>query len=165
MKNIRIILLLALATALQITGCKDDEVPIGDPFSKIEGLVANDWVFESAAIIDETNPAAPQKDITDFYTQGDPLNLRFGADGSFVSIAGSGKNVFPAAGTWVFFPNNETPTQIRVTSNGVVTNMLLAGPTRINDAQLKIRFVIKECTVDGVTKPAVGYRFVFNRAN
>jgi hypothetical protein len=165
MKNTRILLILSIAMTLQITGCQDDEVPIGDPFSKVEGLTANDWVFESAAIIDETNPSAPQKDITDFYTQGDLLNLRFGADGSFTSIPGSGKNVFPANGTWAFYPNNETPTQIRVTSNGAVTNMLLAGPTRISDAQLKIRFVTKECTVDGVTKPAVGYRFVFNRAN
>jgi hypothetical protein len=158
---------LALAgIVLGTAGCKDDEVPIGEPFSKIEGLTATAWVFESAAIIDESNPAGPSRDISEFYQGGEPLRLKFNRDGTFESFVGNGKNVFPANGTWVFHPDNAAPREIRVTHNGNVTRMLLAGPTRISDAQLRIRFVTKECVeADKTVKPAVGYRFVFNRDN
>jgi hypothetical protein len=91
--------------------------------------------------------------------------LSFDSDFTFSSIAGSGKNVFPESGTWSFFPSEEAPTEIRIDDGGNITRMLLAGPTRISDQQLKIRFVTKTCSVDGEVKPAVGYRFVFNRAN
>lgn len=165
MKTYKVIIFLAVYPLLLLQGCKEDEGEIGAPFSKVEGLTASDWVFEQAFVIDEFNPSGPQKDISFFYQQGEPLRLSFGLDGSFTVIPGSGKNVFPGDGTWSFFPSDEAPTEIRVDDGSGVTRMLLAGPTRIVEQQLRIRFVTKSCTFDGETKPVVGYRFVFNRAN
>ncbi len=165
MKSNKIFTILALSALFLVQACKEDEGDIGEPYSKVEGLTANDWVFEQAFVIDEFNPSGPQRDITPFYSQGEPLRLSFGSDGTFSVIPGSGKNVFPDNGTWQFFPDENAPTEIRVTDGSGVTRMRLAGPTRITDQQLRIRFVTKICEFEGETKPVVGYRFVFNRAN
>ena len=165
MKTHKVIIFFAILPMILLQSCKEDEGEIGAPFSKVEGLTATEWVFEQAFVIDESNPSGPQKDISTFYQQGEPLRISFGEDGSFSVIPGSGKNVFPDNGTWSFFPSDEAPTEIRVDDGTGVTRMLLAGPTRIVEQQLRIRFVTKTCEIDGETKPAVGYRFVFNRAN
>ncbi len=157
--------ILAISTLFLIQACKEDEGEIGEPFSKTEGLTVNDWVFEQAFVIDAYNPSGPEKDVSPFYQQGEPLRLSFGADGTFTVIPGSGKNVFPDNGTWSFYPDDDAPTEIRVEDESGVTSLLLAGPTRITDQQLRIRFNTKSCEFEGEIKPVIGYRFVFNRAN
>lgn len=160
MKKIAIFLAIALAA----TACKKDKKDIGQPFSQTQGLTQSTWTFSSASLIDEYNPAQPQKDITSFYTQGTPLTLTFNSDGSFTSNAGSGKNPFPADGTWAF-DDPSAPSKIIITSNGSTTDLLLGSPTRVSDKYLNIKFVTKYCEVSGNTKPAVGYNFQFVRSN
>ena len=147
-----------------VVGCKDDEAEIGEPFSKSEGLTAKDWVISEVFLVDESNPAKPERNISPFYTSGENLlAISFNADGSFKVTAGDGLNFFPAAGTWSF-DNNDAPKQIILVSTGGETTIApLGGPTRISDQQLKINFVKRSCPKDGEDKPALGYRLVFNR--
>jgi len=147
-----------------LVGCKDDETEIGEPFSKSEGLTAKDWVIAEAFLVDESNPAKPERNISSFYTNGDNLlAISFNADGSFEVSPGDGLNFFPNSGTWSF-DNNDAPKEIiLVSSDGETTVAPLGGPTRISDQQLKINFVKRSCLKDGEDKPALGYRLVFNR--
>jgi hypothetical protein len=151
------ILLVALS-------CKKDDIPpIGEPFDKVEGLTATGWIVEEAYLVDESNPAKPERDISEFYTTGDRLEVKFNADGTFEVTPGSGLNFFPASGTWAF-DNNSTPTEIVLTDENMVETVApLGGPTRISDPQLKINFIKRYCDDGGEQKAALGYRLVFNR--
>src|SRR5690554_5260803 len=133
-----------------LVGCKDDETEIGEPFSKSEGLTAKDWVIAEAFLVDESNPAKPERNISSFYTNGDNLlAISFNADGSFEVSPGDGLNFFPNSGTWSF-DNNDAPKEIiLVSSDGETTVAPLGGPTRISDQQLKINFVKRSCLKDG----------------
>lgn len=150
--------------AIALVGCKDDEPEIGEPFSKSKGLTAKAWVISEVFLVDESNPAKPERNISSFYTNEDNLlAISFNADGSFEVAPGEGLNFFPDAGTWSF-DNNEAPREIiLVSTNGETTVAPLGGPTRISDQQLKINFVKRSCVGDGEDKPALGYRLVFNR--
>ncbi len=53
--------------------CKEDEPEIGEPFSKVEGLTATDWIISEVYLVDETNPAKPERNISSFYTSTDNL--------------------------------------------------------------------------------------------
>lgn len=158
------IFLFVSCLALGLTSCEDDEADIGTPFSKIEGLTATDWIVEEVYLIDESNPAKPERSITDYYTSGDErLEMSFSADGTFTVTSGEGLNFFPPSGTWSF-DNDAAPTKIiLISEEGEVTDAPLAGPTRITDEQLKIQLVKYFCQVDGVSKGMLGYRMVFNR--
>lgn len=157
----RILFLLVLIASLS---CKKDDIPpIGEPFDKVEGLTAAGWVVSEAYLVDESNPAKPERDISEFYTTGDRLEVNFGSDGSFEVTPGSGLNFFPESGTWAF-DNNSTPTQIILTDENMVETVApLGGPTRISDPQLKINFTKRFCDDSGEQKAALGYRLVFNR--
>lgn len=161
--NYRFLLLVSLV-AISITSCKeDDDTEIGDPFSKIEGLTATDWIVAEVFLVDESNPAKPERDISNYYTStANRLEMSYNIDGTFVVTAGDGLNFFPSSGSWMF-DNDQAPTAIILTSDEGVTEMPLAGPTRISDAQLKIQFVKEYCQVEGVSKGKLGYRLVFNR--
>jgi len=154
-----ILLILIIAA-----GCKKDDIPpIGEPFGKVEGLTATEWIIEEAFLVDESNPAKPERDISEFYTTGDRLELDFNADFTFEVTPGSGLNFFPASGTWSF-NNNDTPTEIVLTDENMVQTIApLGGPTRISDSQLKINFAKKFCDDGGEQKATLGYRLVFNR--
>ena len=147
-----------------LVGCKDDKPEIGEPFSKSEGLTAKDWVISEVFLVDESNPAKTERNISSFYTNTEnPLAISFNADGSFLVNPGDGLNFFPDAGTWSF-DNNDAPRQIVLVSTiGETTIAPLGGPTRINDQQLKINFVKRSCVKEGVDEPALGYRLIFNR--
>lgn len=151
------ILLVALS-------CKKDDIPpIGEPYDKVEGLTATSWIVEEAYLVDESNPAKPERDISGFYTTGDRLEVKFNADGTFEVTPGSGLNFFPESGTWAF-DNKSTPTEIVLTDENMVETVApLGGPTRISDPQLKINFIKRYCDDDGEQKAALGYRLVFNR--
>lgn len=154
-----------LAILIIAMACDKTEIPpIGEPFDKVEGLTATGWIVGEAYLVDESNPAKPERDLSSFYTEGDnPLEMKFNADGTFEVTPGDGLNFFPESGTWSF-DNNTAPTEIIfVDENMVETIAPLGGPTRISDAQLKINFVKRSCESGGEEKPALGYRLVFNR--
>ena len=159
-----LIFLFVSLLAMGLVGCEDDDEEIGDPFSKIEGLTATDWIVEEVYLVDESNPAKPEKSITDYYTSGDTrMEMDFNTDGTFTVTSGDGLNFFPPSGTWSF-DNDAAPTKIvLISEDGEVTDAPLAGPTRITDEQLKIQLVKYFCQVDGVSKGVLGYRLVFNR--
>src|SRR5690554_3623517 len=165
MKINKLLSFLCFTTLLfALVGCKDDEAEIGTPFSKSEGLTAKEWVISEVFLVDESNPAKPERNISPFYTSGQNLlGISFNADGTFQVAPGDGLNFFPSEGTWSF-DNNEAPKQIVLVSiDGETTVAPLGGPTRISDQQLKINFVKKSCTKDGEDQPALGYRLIFNR--
>lgn len=165
MKVQKLYTMLCLAGLLiAASSCKENIPEIGEPFSKVEGLTANEWVISEVFLIDESNPARPERNISKFYTEGgNPLAVSFRTDRSFEVTPGDGLNFFPASGTWSF-DNDETPTKIIMTApDGEITEAPLGGPTRISDANLKINFVKKSCFKDGKEEPALGYRLVFNR--
>lgn len=144
--------------------CKETIPDIGEPFSKVAGLTANDWVIAEVYLIDEGNLARPERNITKYFTEtGNPLSISFHSDGSFEVVPGDGLNFFPDSGTWSF-DDNEAPTKIiLVSEDGQITEAPLGGPTRISESQLKINFVKEYCFKDGKEEPALGYRLVFNR--
>lgn len=154
--------LVIVAAALQ--GCKDDEAEIGEPYSKIEGLTATDWIISEVFLVDESNPAKPERNISGFYLGGSNLlAISFKPDYTFSVTPGDGLNFFPNTGTWSFDKNDSPKEIILVSTEGVTTVAPLGGPTRISDQQLKINFVKRSCAQDGEDKAALGYRLVFNR--
>lgn len=146
-------------------GCEDDDIPpIGEPFDKAEGLAATDWIVAEAYLVDQSNPANPERDVSVFYTESEnQLELSFDIDGTFEVVPGDGLNFFPESGTWSFDDPDYPRNLILVSPQGAETIAPLGGPTRISDQQLKIIFTKRTCTVDGEEKPALGYRLVFNR--
>ncbi|MCA1762736.1 MAG: DUF5004 domain-containing protein [Flavobacteriales bacterium] len=146
-------------------GCKDDDIPpIGEPFDKGEGLTATDWLVAEAYLVDQSNPANPERDISGFYTESDnQLELSFNIDGTFEVVPGDGLNFFPESGTWSFDDPDYPRNLLLVSEEGATTVAPLGGPTRISDQQLKIIFTKRTCTEEGVEKPILGYRLVFNR--
>ncbi|NEN23758.1 hypothetical protein G3O08_09620 [Cryomorpha ignava] len=165
MKIKKIVLLFYLMIALvAIQGCKEEEPEIGEPFSKIEGLTATDWIISEVFLVDESNPAKPERNISNFYTGGSNLlAVSFKSDYTFSVTPGDGLNFFPDAGTWSFDRNDAPREIILVSTDGVTTVAPLGGPTRISDQQLKINFVKRSCSEDGEEKAALGYRLIFNR--
>lgn len=149
---------------LFFTGCKDDDHgEIGDPLSKIEGLTASPYEIAEVYLVDEGNPARPERNISQYYMGGDLLAVKFNADFTFEVTPGTGLNFFPESGTWSFDDNYAPSKIILVSSDGVTTEAPLAGPTRLVDSQLKIAFIKRYCEVDGEQKAALGYRLIFNR--
>jgi len=147
-----------------LQGCEEDEPEIGEPFSKVEGLTATDWIISEVYLVDETNPAKPERNISSFYTSTDNLLfVSFSTDGTFNVTPGDGLNFFPDAGTWSFDDDNAPTEIILVSTDGVTTVAPLGGPTRISDQQLKINFVKRSCPDGAEEKAALGYRLVFNR--
>lgn len=153
-----------IALSMVIVGCEDDEAEIGEPFSKIEGLTATPWIVEEVFLVDDSNPARPEMDISNYYTSGENrLEMDFSTDGTFEVTEGDGLNFFPPSGTWSF-DSDAAPTKIiLVGEDGEVIDAPLAGPTRISDSQLKIQIIHSYCQVDGEAKGVLGYRIVFNR--
>lgn len=159
LNRLSFLLILVLAASCN----KDDIPPIGEPFDKVEGLTATEWIISEAYLVDESNPAKPERNISDFYTTGDRLEINFNGDGTFEVTPGAGLNFFPESGTWAF-DNNNAPTEIILTDQNMVQTVApLGGPTRISDPQLKINFAKRFCDEDGEQKAALGYRLVFNR--
>jgi len=151
-----------LLVVLVFQGCKEDEPEIGEPFGKAEGLVATGWVVSEVYLVDEGNPAKPERDISPFYTSGsDLLEIKFENDGTFESFPGDGVNFFPVAGTWSF-NDPLTPSSITLVSADQTIDSPLGGPTRIVDSELKMN-VQKFCNIDGEEKAVLGYRLVFTR--
>jgi len=158
----RNIFLILILSAFVFQGCKEDEPEIGEPFGKTEGLVATPWVVSQVFLVDEGNPSKPEREISEYYTEGDDLlEIEFSADGTFETTAGAGVNFFPDDGTWSF-NDPETPSSIVLVSGDVVIDSPLGGPTRIVDNELKMN-VQKFCNSDGEDKPVLGYRLVFIR--
>lgn len=165
MKINKLYLIACLMIAMvAIQGCKEDEAEIGVPFDKVEGLTATDWVISEVFLVDETNPAKPERNISNFYTGGsDLLEISFKQDYTFTVSPGAGLNFFPDAGTWSFDRNDAPKEIVMVSTDGVTTIAPLGGPTRISDQQLKINFVKRSCADGSEDKAALGYRLVFNR--
>jgi len=154
--------ILAVAV-VSLQACKDDDREIGDPWDHVEGLTANDWILTDVEIIDEGNPSRPRRGLSQFFVGGENvLSLKFETDGTFASVPGDGGEVFPLTGTWAF-DRNEAPRFINIVdgNENVIAN--LGSPVRIIDPQLKLELVKKTCVVDGAVRPALGYRFIFNR--
>ncbi len=162
--NAKSLFLIGILASAGLVSCNDDDIPlIGEPFSKSEGLTATPWVIDEVYLVDEGNPAKPERNISTFYTSGtQKLEVKFNTDGTFQVTPGDGLNFFPSEGTWAF-DDNEAPRNIILTSPGNVVTAPLGGPTRINDSQLKINFAKRSCDDDGELKPVLGYRLVFNR--
>lgn len=162
MKKIFIIT-AALFTAIAWQGCQEDDLEIGDPASSIEGLTKSPWRLTDAYLVDEGSPSRDEKSVAQFFTATqNRLQLFFNDDGTFNVLPGEGLNPFPLAGTWAF-DLNEAPSKILLTSDGVTTEAPLGAPVRPVDRELQINFIKRYCTVDGEEKPALGYRFVFER--
>lgn len=166
MKKISFINLVIISMSLIVlSSCKDDDdVPIGEPFSKTEGLTATGWIIDEVYLVDEGTPNKSEFNISDFYTSSDnKLEIKFDADGSFTVSPGDGLNFFPSQGTWSFDDPVAPRRIVLVDENGLETIAPLGGPTRISDAQLKINFAKRFCLDEGEEKPSLGYRLVFNR--
>lgn len=159
-KSIYSILYLAVLV-VTLSGCKEDEAEIGTPYSKVEGITATDWVMNEVFLVDEGNPAKPERNITEQVITADPLVLSFNTDGSF--SADVENSFFPLSGTWSFDNDNAPKKIILVAPDGTPTDAPLGGPTRISDSQLKINFVKRSCPDGADEKSALGYRLVFNR--
>lgn len=163
MKKRKYFILFYVLLTIGMVGCKEDDVEIGEPFSQVEGLTATEWVVEQVFLIDESNPARPERDVSKYYiTSENRMMMSYSPDYTFEVTAGEGLNFFPPSGTWMF-DSNGAPTKIILTSQEGVMDAPLDGPTRAQDNQLKIQIVSEYCQVDGQSKPTLGYRLVFNR--
>lgn len=157
-------LIISLSLVVLNSCTDDDDKPIGEPFDKTEGLTATAWIIEQVFLVDEGNPAKPERNLSEFYVFNEnKLEMKFNTDATFVVTPGEGLNFFPTSGTWAF-DDDFAPRQIILTDNdGVQTIAPLGGPTRISDSQLKLNFVKRSCNSDEGPKAVLGYRLVFNR--
>lgn len=145
--------------------CKEDEREIGDPWSHIDGITSTGWILSDVEMIDEGNPSRPRKSLSAFFTTGeDRMTIDFNTDGTFTSAPGQGGQVFPLSGSWEF-DLAQAPRRVIMTNDGETFVANLGSPVRPIDAQLKLELVKRSCLVDGEIKPALGYRFVFDRQN
>lgn len=160
------ITLFAIASLLVVTSCREDRsAELGEPLSKIEGLVATPWVISEVYIVDGADPANASRDFSSYYASGESLlSLNFNEDGTFQVQPGDGVNFLPEGGTWEF-DNNEYPSRIIMNGGDVDLELQLEAPTRIIEQQLKVRYDKYACELDGEIKPVYSYRMVFNRDN
>ena len=158
--------LMLIASVLVMSSCREDRsADLGEPLSKIEGLVATPWVISEVYIVDGADPANTSRDFSSFYVSGESLlSLNFSEDGTFQVQPGDGLNFLPEGGTWEF-DNKEFPTRIIMDGGDESLELQLEAPTRIIEQQLKVRYDKYACELDGEIKPVYSYRLVFNREN
>lgn len=148
-----------------LQACKEDEREIGDPWSHVAGITSSGWILTDVEMIDEGNPSRPRRSLAAFFTTEDErMTINFDTDGTFNSVPGQGGQVFPLSGTWEF-DLAEAPRRVIMVNGGETFVANLGAPVRPVDSQLRLELVKRSCLVDGENKPALGYRFVFDRQN
>lgn len=153
---------------LVIAGCREiRDAELGEPFSKVEGLVATPWELTSISLVDGADPARTSRDFGEFFLNGDSvLTLEFFEDGTFIANQGEGLAIIPDGGTWSFDDVNY-PTKIILNPGAEQLELQLEGPTRIVDTQLLVRYDKYFCVLEeGEPEvPVLSYEMDFQRVN
>lgn len=135
--------------------------PIGEPFSKVEGLATN-WTLQQVVQVDYlTNKFENSQDISYFVVGSQPPQLDFKAAGSYTASYGdSPLQLFGESGTWAF-DDVAFPTKLTLTPTGgqAIAVDLLAS-TRISDPELSFEMP-RNCR--GTL--SMSYQFTFSRTN
>lgn len=150
--------LAIMALAFVVSACKPEEIVLGPPPSKLDGI--NDTFTLSAVTqVDENARPGTTKtlDVSSAFTQGALPSITFNsADHSFSYSAGDAPDYFGASGTWDF-DNDDYPTKITM-STGVVYDLKLLHTIRPQDEFLDVE-LSRSC--DG--SASVSYRYSFKR--
>lgn len=153
---------------LVIGGCREiRDAELGEPFSKVEGLVATPWELTAISIVDGADPARSTRDFGEFYLNGDSvLTLEFFEDRTYIAQQGEGLPIIPDGGTWSFDDINY-PTKIILNEGADQLELQLEGPTRKIDTQLLVRYDKYSCVLeeDEPEVPVLSYEMDFQRVN
>jgi hypothetical protein len=160
----KVILFLTISMGIFFFSCeKIEEKEIGEPQSKLDGL-SGSWIINSVIQIDERNLPVRSRDISSYYiSTNNKIAADFKSDKTFTMQAGDGINYLgTGSGTWNF-DNDEFPAYLFLNYNGQnQLKLLLGGPTRIIDNELKLLYT-SSCDTDTSSVPRVSYKYVFTR--
>lgn len=156
---------MLLATTLLLQACQDDDVAIGDPGSKLDGINGS-WELVQVVQIDETSFGRDEWDVSPVFVTGDAPEITFNSS-SFTYVAESnGKPSFiGTSGTWSFKndlnPNsaNEAPEYIELNNqDGSTIRLNLASTIRPSDTRLRVEYT-RDCSGTA----SVSYRYEYER--
>jgi hypothetical protein len=164
-KSIFIFSCVLLIMATWFVSCKKKETkPIGEPFSKLEGI-QGEWEIKSVIQIDEQTPLKDQLNLDRFYTQNPDSLMSVSFDSknlTYSVVEGNGKNFFGPGGNWEF-DNPNFPSKVILYSNlGDTIESTLGKTIRKIDTQLDLNFS-RYCGSIGDQTAVVTYVFQFNR--
>lgn len=166
MKYLPFCLLIFLAS---LSSCQEtQDLVLDPPLSKVVGI-SDTWRLTQIVQVDFLTkiPERRERDITTLAIGANPMTVSFTTDGNYSLNAGSSLNYLGAeSGTWAF-NNNDYPTLINISANGINSELSLYGPTREIDSYLKVG-VQRYCNIpddNGVPQatPTLGYVYIFER--
>ncbi len=163
----RYFMLTAMGLVLFTASCRKEEKPIGDPFSRTDGIKGA-WKLTQVLQVDEASPVKEFRDLSEYYINPDGSNLMeisFDASNKSVEVTpGKGKNFFgtttAANSRWSFYNSlnpgfSETaPDYVQIINDQNDTLALkLLNPVREHDQTLGLQLV----------RCKLSYKFYFTR--
>lgn len=160
---------LSAITMLLATSCQPEYEPIGEEFSKIEGINGK-WKLSKVLQVDESSPLKEARDLSAFYTNPDGQNqylFDFNAASRSLAIEnGKGKNFFGTntldSSKWQLvhsiYPEyaEKYPDFVQIINNqGDTLNLKLIKPIRKFDQEMGLQLV----------RCKLSYQFFFTRQN
>lgn len=162
MKSIsRSISLIALLALVLFSGCKEEELTLDAPYSKLEGINGS-FRLNAVTQVDElTSSTFNEMDLSSFFVRSTPMTISF--DNSTMTYAVANADSLPnylgASGSWAF-DDPEYPSSITLTTSmGESVNLALGQTIRPIESQL-IFSVERGCNGG----KAISYRYTFDRA-
>lgn len=134
--------LLCLFFIVAVTSCnKTTELPIGDPYSKVEGINGSFKLSKVTQVDERTTALVNTLDISNAFIGDTAMQMSFNSTNKTFSITpGSTPNVFKVtSGTWRF-DDDTYPTKLILTSNGVDIDMPLSSTIRVTETKLGVKF-------------------------
>lgn len=155
MKNL--IAVIALMTV--VYSCKPEYSDIGPKYDLSKGIDGS-WKISKVIITDLTLPAPDDRDISDFFLSGNPLQMEFDATAKTYAVADPTilGNPFGSQGTFAF-DAEDFPTAIMLyTSDQDTVNLTLENMVREIDHEMGFIFEKNDCA-----SKYISYTYTFNR--
>jgi hypothetical protein len=150
--------ILLLLLVVGFTACKQEELVLGPPASKLEGINDNFTLSKVVQVDPFMIGSGNSFDVTSVFTSGASPSIAFNStDFTYTFSAGNGPNYLGASGTWAF-DNNDYPTLVRMNNGSTQYDLKLLHTIRPQDPLLEVQF---ERSCGG--EVSVIYQFTFAR--
>ncbi len=150
---------LLLLIVMGMTACKQEELVLDPPGSKLEGINDSFTLTEVIQVDPFVIGSGNSFDVTSVFTSGTAPTIAFNStDFTFTFTAGDGPNYLGSAGTWTF-DNNEYPTRINMNDGSTQYILKLLRTIRPQDEALEVQYE-RSCGGD----VSVIYQFKFSRS-
>ncbi len=160
-KNIYSLLIMAVVVLMAVTACdhglKWDDLEVGEPFSKPEGVFGS-WIAEEINIADPATDT--ERNVIEYFGLSS-YTIEFRQDGTF-SVTGGlevANFIGMRSGQWALKDSAELPDRIELTSGERVVNLRLLAPPR-EGTPLRVAF---DRQSGGET--ILSYKYHFKKAN